>query len=493
MERGALPGYENRKVAFLFPGLGALRPGIGAALYRRHPVFAAELDSCDALLTPLVDRSVKGMVLGTCGAEDAEALSLARYGQPVQFAIEYALARLWMSWGVRPTSVAGHSMGEVAAGAVAGLFSLADAATLITARARLMESVRTAGCMVSVGAGADIVAPLLAGYPDVAVGAINAPQQCVISGGRESMAVVLDELTARNIDFRRLAASQASHSPLMTEVAADLREAFAGIRFTEPAITFVSTVTGQAARLSELRADYWVRHVAEPVNFMAAMRTLDRRGKHLFVEMGPFPTLTPLGKRCVPAARHEWVASIRPSDRDGTIVLDAVARAYAAGQPISWRDFHRGTPGRRIELPTYAFDRRAYRLPTSAATASATVTGSATVTASVAATDGAAAMDSAAAPDSAALLAAREGGERWLAITELIRQKVATLLEFPDLAEVAADADFTDLGMDSLLAVKLRKELCASLSVSFPTPEIFSNPTPRELAQFLDGQLEKVG
>ncbi len=500
VERGALPGYESRKVAFLFPGLGALRPGIGAALYRRHPVFAAELDSCDALLTPLVGRSVKGMVLGTCGAEDAEALSLARYGQPVQFAIEYALARLWMSWGVRPTSVAGHSMGEVVAGAVAGLFSLADAATLITARARLMESVRTAGCMVSVGAGADIVAPLLAGYPDVAVGAINAPQQCVISGGRDSMEMILDELTERNVDFRRLAASQASHSPLMTEVAADLREAFAGIRFTEPAITFVSTVTGQVARLSELRADYWVRHVAEPVNFVAAMQALDRRGKHLFIELGPFPTLTPLGRRCVPASRHVWVASIRPSDRDGTIVLNAVARAYAAGQPISWRDFHRGTPGRRIELPSYAFDRRPYRLPNSATAGSTVATDSAVTpnpaAPNPAATVSAATADSAAVlatADSAAVLTPPEGGERWLAITELIRQKVAAVLEFPDLADVGADADFTDLGMDSLLAVKLRKELCASLSVSFPTPEIFSNPTPRELAQFLDGQLEKVG
>src|SRR5207253_11464062 len=143
VERGELPGYESRKVGFLFTGLGSLYPGMGAALSRRHPVFADELDACDEVLTPLVGRSVKCMVLGTCGPEDAEALGQTRYGQPVQFAFEYALARLWMSWGVRPTAVAGHSMGEVVAGAVAGLFSLADAARLIAARARLMDSVRT--------------------------------------------------------------------------------------------------------------------------------------------------------------------------------------------------------------------------------------------------------------------------------------------------------------------------------------------------------------
>jgi acyl transferase domain-containing protein len=497
VERGELPGYESRKVAFLFTGQAALRPGFGAALYRRHSVFAQELDACDDLLTPLVGRSVKGMVLGTCGPEDAEALSLLRYGQPVQFAFEYALARLWMSWGVRPNSVAGHSMGEVAAGAVAGLFSLADAATLITTRGRLMGSVRTPGCMVSVGAAADAVAPLLAGYPDVAIAAINAPQQCVISGELDSIAAVTAKLAAQDMDFKRLTVSQASHSPLMTEMAADLREALEGIQFAEPAITLVSTVSGQVARRGDISADYWARHIVEPVNFLAAMRALDRRGKHLFIEVGPVATLTSLGKRCVPSGRHVWLPSMHPSDQDGNMVLAALATAYAAGQPISWPDFHRGRTGRKIELPSYAFDRRPYRL-TDGLAGKAPASAADQASAGPAVTNGQAVPSPAdqAAGDGtveAAVLTAQEGGERRTAITELIRHKVAAVLEFPDLADVGAEADFTDLGMDSLLAVKLRKELCASLSISFPTPEIFNNPTPRELAQFLDGQLEKVG
>jgi acyl transferase domain-containing protein len=494
VERGDLPGQSSRKVGFLFSGLGALRPGIGAALYRRHCVFAAELDACDEVLTPLVGRPVKAMVLGTCGTEDGAALSLAQYGQPVQFAIEYALARLWMSWGVRPTSVTGHSMGEVAAGAVAGLFSLADAATLITARARLMDSVRAPGCMVSVGAAADVVAPLLAGYRDVAVAAINSPQQCVISGGVDSIAAIMARLAAQDIEFTRLAVSQASHSPLMTEVAADLRQAIDGIQFTDPAITLVSTVSGQVGRLSDISADYWGRHIVEPVNFMAAMRTLDRRGKHVFIEVSPFATLTSLGKRCVPPARHVWLPSMHPADQDGNVVLDAVAKAYAAGQPISWPDFHRGHRGRKIELPTYAFDRKSYRLP--GRPAGISLAGLADGVSDGQAGSGDQAEPKRADADGAvavALAPMPEGGERRTAITELIREKVAAVLEFPDLADVGADADFTDLGMDSLLAIKVRKELCASLSVSFPTPEIFSNPTPRALAEFLDGHLEKVG
>jgi acyl transferase domain-containing protein len=376
---------------------------------------------------------------------------------------------------------------------VAGLFSLADAATLITARARLMDSARAHGWMVSVGAGTDAVAPLLAGYPDVAIAAINAPQQCVISGGRDSMAAITAELTARELAFRRLPVSLAFHSPLMTEPAADLREALDGVQFTEPAITLVSTMSGQVARRSDFSADYWARHIVEPVNFMAAMRALDRRGKHLFIEIGPAATLTPLGKRCVPAGRHVWLPSIRPSDKDGDVV-DAVARAYAAGQPISWPDFHQGHRGRRIELPAYAFDRRSYRLPVApvdrppAIPADGASNGQG-VKAGQAAT-GRTAENGVVEEASRTAL---EGGERRTAITALIREKVAEVLEFTELSDVEADIDFTDLGMDSLLAVRLRKELCASLSISFATPEIFNNPTPLALAEFLDGCLEKVG
>jgi acyl transferase domain-containing protein len=492
VESDTLPRTASRKVGFLFSGLGQLRPGLGAGLYRRHPAFAEELDACDELLTPLVGRPVKEIVLGTCGPEDAEALTLARYGQPVQFAFEYALARLWMSWGVRPTAVAGHSMGEVVAGAVAGLFSLADAATLITARARLMDSVRTPGRMVSVGAGADAVAPLLAGHPDVAIAAINAPQQCVISGGRDSIAAITADLTARDLDFTLLPASQASHSPLMTEVADDLRAAIAGIRFTEPTITLVSTVTGQVARRGDFSVDYWVRHIAEPVNFMGAMRALDQRGKHLFVEIGPSSTLTPLGKRCVTPGKHVWLASVRPAEHDGDAVLDAVAKAYAAGQPISWPAFHRGHRGRRVELPTYAFDRGSYRLQAAPAERSPAAPAGRTGQAAQA---GQAATEQPAASGvtETASLSTSDGDGRRTAITTLVREKVAAVLEFSGLSDVEADIDFTELGMDSLLAVRLRKELCASLSITFATPEIFSNPTPLALAEFLDGCLEKVG
>jgi acyl transferase domain-containing protein len=350
-----------------------------------------------------------------------------------------------------------------------------------------------------------VIAPLLAGYPDMAVAAINAPQQCVISGGFGSMAAVEADLSRREIDFTRLAVSQASHSPLMAEVADGLREELAGIRYTEPAITIVSTVSGQVARLADISAGYWVRHVLEPVNFVAAIRALDKRGKHLFIEVSPFATLSSLGKRCVPAGRHVWLASMHPSDRDGITILESAAKAYTAGQAISWPAFHRGHRGRKAGLPSYAFDRKPYWLPVGPV---GSPVGSSAARPVAPAGPGAAAVDqippaqAAQAPPGqdagngaagTASLAAPDGTGRLATLVELIRGKVAAVLEFSDASEVAADVDFTDLGMDSLLAVKLRKELCAALPIEFPTPELFNNPSPRRLAEFLDGQLEKAG
>lgn len=479
LDDGKLPERETRKVGFLFSGLGALEAGMCARLYRRHPVFAAELDNCDRELTPLVGRPVRAMALGTCGHEDAEALGQARYGQPVQFAIEYALAKLWMSWGVRPNTVAGHSMGEIAACAVAGLFSLADAAKLITARARLTDSVRTPGGMLSVGAAAETVAPLLADYPDVSIAAINAPQQCVVSGGRDSMTAVTKSLTEMDIESTPLTLSHGFHSPLMLEATDELRAAIDGIRFQEPAITIVSTLTGQVARLADIgTVDYWVRHVVEPVDFVGGMRALDRRGKHVFIEIGPVATLTSLGKRCVPARKHVWLASMHPSDPDGNTLLAAVGAAYAAGLPISWPDLHRGQRSRKIDLPTYAFDHRRYWLPVGP-------TGKATARENSAPSE---LIDSPAVD--VATLTTQAGDDRMTSIITLVREKVSKALEYDEIVD--ADVDFSELGMDSLLAVQVRKALCAELSITFPAPAVFDHPSPRKLAQFIGAQLEQA-
>ncbi|WP_078889062.1 type I polyketide synthase [Streptomyces sp. NRRL F-5635] len=353
----------ERKVALLFTGQGAQYTGMGAPLYARHPVFREHLDACDRLFAAHLGRSVKALMFGEEG--EPGDLDQTRFTQPALFSLEYALAKLWLSWGIRPDVLVGHSVGEVAAAAVAGLFSLEDAVRLVAARGALMQSVRAPGSMVAVAAPAEEVAELVAPYADLSFGALNTPQDCVVSGGRASLDEVVAQLTARGVRVKELPVSHAFHSPLMAEITERFRASLDGIAFHEPELTLVSNVTGEVADLETVSTvDYWVRHVAEPVRFQAGMRAVEARGDHLFLEVGPADTLTAMGRRCVAEPKdHLWLASLAPQDEAGRTVLTSLVRAYRAGLAVDWRGFHHGRGTARAVLPSYAFDRRRYWLP----------------------------------------------------------------------------------------------------------------------------------
>ncbi|UVS80435.1 Beta-ketoacyl-acyl-carrier-protein synthase I [Actinokineospora sp. UTMC 2448] len=356
---------EIGKVAFLFSGQGTQYPGMGAALYRRYPRFRAAFDECDALFAQHLGRSVRAIAFGE--VERPEELDQTLYTQSALFCLEYALAALWLSWGVRPSVLIGHSIGEVVAAAVAEVFSLPDAVRLVAARARLMQSVAAPGGMAAVRAPADDVAPLLSGHPDLAVAAVNSPTQCVISGGVAALDAVSADLADRGVEVTRLAVSHAFHSPLMAEVFDEFRAAIADIAFARPRLTVISNVTGKVARAAELRdPEYWVRHIAEPVRFAAGMAELQRRGPHVIVEVGPSAALTALAKRCVTAEDHRWAQSTDKAD-DGSTIQRALIQLYTAGAAIRWGQVHHGRECRRITLPTYGFDRRRHWLPVAAA------------------------------------------------------------------------------------------------------------------------------
>lgn len=355
-------GATIRKIAFLFSGQGSQYPGMGAALYQRHPVFRAQVDACAEMFAPYLDTSVRAVMFGEVA--DPALLDRTEYTQPALFTLEFALAKLWMSWGVQPNVLLGHSIGEVTAAAIGGVFDLPDAVRLVATRARLMQSVRARGGMLAVTAAQDVLARELAGFPGLALAAVNSPEQCVASGDADQLDALAERMRQSGVAVDRLIVSHAFHSGHMAEVSDEFRAAISDITFRPPTIPIVSNVTGALARFAEIGTpDYWVRQIGEPVLFMAGTRAVVRRGRHAFVEVGPSTALTAMARRSVDAGEHHWVPSLRRRDPGGDTMLRGLAELYVAGVGVRWRNVHEGRERRRIALPTYAFERKRYWLP----------------------------------------------------------------------------------------------------------------------------------
>jgi len=359
----------SRDIAFMFPGQGSQYVNMGKEIYDTEPVYRETFDKCCALLQAHLQLDLKTLIFLTADNADdcAEKLKQTAITQPALFVVEYAMAKLWQSWGVQPQALIGHSIGEYVAACLAGVFSLEDALKLVALRGRLMQSLPS-GSMLSIPLPAADVAAML----DVAltVATINAPNLCVVSGSHEDVDKFEKTLIDKSINVSRLHTSHAFHSSMMDPILKPFIDAVASVKRNAPVIPFVSNVSGNWISAEQaVDPEYWAQHLRQAVKFSEGVSTLLKEPSRILVEVGPGRTLSSLAGMCLLELRKQMegkqavLTSMRhPGDKisDREFLLTTIGKLWINGKELDWNVFYGKNKGYRIPLPTYPFDRQRY-------------------------------------------------------------------------------------------------------------------------------------
>jgi acyl transferase domain-containing protein len=461
----------------MFPGQGAQYVGMGRALYAAEPVFRDAFDACARAAADELGADLRALVFG----EDAEALVPTAVMQPAIFALEYSLARWWMAQGLRPTAMLGHSVGEFVAATLAGVFALEDAVRLVALRGRLMQA-QPPGGMLSVRMEAARLLPLLP--QGLCLAAENAPAACVVAGPQPLVEALQARLTEEGVGCRPLRTSHAFHSAMMDPVVAPFRAALESVDRRAPSLPIVSSATGQwLDAQTAMSADYWARHLREPVRFASALSTLSEQAQALLLEIGPRGTLCALTRQhaALRASGASAVASLSDAvEHERAVLLAAFAQLWSAGVQLDPATLDRRIQRRRVRLPTYSFQRRRYWVEAPPASQAAPRTGS---------------ME---APVPAEIIkeSSMSSASPVVSSTSRLAALSAQLRElFEDVAGFEIDTDqgqahFMELGLDSLMLTQVALQLQKTFAVQIGFRQLMGELSSIDrLAALLDAQL----
>ncbi|MBT2291732.1 acyltransferase domain-containing protein [Paenibacillus albidus] len=476
---------RNRPLVFMFTGQGSQYAGMAAGIYAAEPVFRKYYDQCAVQIKTLTGMDIQPLMLSMEKHQQTLDVNETALTQPLLFAVEYAMAQLLISRGFRPQAMIGHSLGEYAAAAIAGVFSLEDAVLLVCRRAEWMSRTDR-GVMLAVGLSREAVAGYL--QESITLAAVNSPGLCVLSGEEGAIAGLERLLAEEGIYNKRLSTSHAFHSPLMLPVLAPYRELLMQVELKEPSIPVMSCLTGTWLRAEEaVDPEYWTRHILEPVVFMDGLEALLREGNKLFVELGPGSALCSLGRQNPAAAEDSvWVPVMRPAhrlDEDTRVLAQAIAKLWVCGAELDFSLYYGNEPRRRVPLPTYAFSRQSYWVypeasPSVANAGLAPGTEASGITTPVSTGPEHRYTGHHARPKVSATYRAPEGRTQ--------QQLVEIMERELHIQPVGADDDFFELGGHSLLATQVLDRIRQVLGVQLSIESIFLHPTVSGMAQLLE-------
>ena len=475
------------EITFMFSGQGSQYADMGAELYKSEGRFREQVDLCSEILEPHLGLDIRKLLYPANGSSETAGVRLNETAitQPALFLTEYALAQLWIGWGVRPASMIGHSIGEYVAACLSGVFSLEDALAVVAARGRLMQS-QPKGSMLAVTLADTEVRRLINGN-HLSVAAVNAPALCSVSGTEQEVARFREKLHERNVESRSLHTSHAFHSSMMDPILGEFRDLLDQVKRQPPKIPFISNVSGTWITPEDaMSAEYWVRHSRETVQFSAGARELLRKSNQVFLEVGPGRTLSTFVRQHQNGSPKQPVlSSLRhPQEQsaDEAFILETVGKLWLAGVAIDWPGFHKGQKRRRIPLPTYPFERRRHWIdpaepPRGYFAVRSALTGAQENVPSLADTSN---------KNEELLLrgAASNGKQRDL--PDALEQQLAGVWEnLLGVHPIEPTKNFFDLGGNSLTAVRLFSEIRRLTGKSLPLATLFEAPTIEKLAEVL--------